>query len=209
MNCVWRENKSCCEISVSVKPTLWHRFSWVIKRLNRPPPADTRLSALSENSWPQWPRENGNQALRKTEAIFFGTFLPTLGKLADCSKPPSALCFELPIKSCHLTTVPPPTTTILFYIIIFLDHSSPPIPLFCGLSLLPSCSPCWWSGGIIGAAYWWLAACVSGQRDSCIYTSKWQTDYFIKTLSVDRFAGHEGLCELLPVCLSSRAFERS
>lgn len=108
MNCVWRENKSCCEISVSVKPTLWHRFSWVIKRLNRPPPADARLSALSENSWPQWPRENGNQALRKTEAIFFGTFLPTLGKLADCSKPPSAPCFELPIKSCHLTTAPPP-----------------------------------------------------------------------------------------------------
>ncbi len=128
------------------------------------------------------------------EAIFFGTFLATLGKLADCSKPPSALCFELPIKSCHLTTVPPNPFILYNH---FLDRSSPPIPLFWGLSLLqpcfrPSCFPCWWNRGISGAAYWWPVACCSGRRDSCIYTSKWQTDFFIKTLSAHRFWVHGG-----------------
>lgn len=160
-----------------------------------------QLATVTQGEW--------KSSFKKDRSHFLWHLPPNSGEVGRLFK--TTICSLLWTSDQKLSShhCPPPTTTILFYIIIFLDHSSPPIPLFCGLSLLPSCSPCWWSGGIIGAAYWWLAACVSGQRDSCIYTSKWQTDYFIKTLSVDRFAGHEGLCELLPVFLSSRAFERS
>lgn len=150
---------------------------------------------LTENSWPLWPGENGNQALRKTEKPF--SLAPSSQLWGSWPIVQNRhLLFALNFRSkAVISPMSPPT--LLFYIMIFLDRSSPPISLFWGLSLLqpcfrPPCSPCWWSGGISGAAYWWPVACCSGRRDSCIYTSKWQTDFFIKTLSVHRFGGHGG-----------------
>lgn len=121
---------------------------------------------------------------------------PPCKKLADCSNMPSALCFELPIKKlsahhCH--------RLLIFYLFIFF-------PSLAAL-LLPCCCRICHDGGSVsdpcvhsqdegkelaplhidGLSLTWG----SNQRAySCIYTSKWQTN-FIEPLSIneDRIEG--------------------
>lgn len=166
------------------------------------PPASRRYQAivtlfLAENSWPQWPREKRNQALRKGDEI--------------CSlAPPSLLCGSWPIVQTH---------HLLFALNFRSKLSSHHWPLPDPFVLYNNYNFLRWllfSNSIVSEA---VIVAVMFQTfvltllmklknyGSCILMACWPrlgpgrrimhlyikvTDFFIRTLSDDRFGGSQG-----------------
>lgn len=142
---LWKQSDQASQVaaSVSIRPPL--------------KPSFTPVQPSCRNSWPLWPKEKEDWALRERTKPFVLPHLPCK-KLADCSNMPSALCFEPPIKklSAHHCR-----RLLIFYLFIFfLSCCSSAPPLLSNLSrwwlcFRPLCALSRWRRGISTAAYWW------------------------------------------------------